>query len=179
MQEFTSELPEGEEPEFNPLAGVKFMLDGTEFECSGALSVLENSELADMATAGVTADSQRGSARLARSLRLALGDEEYERFRAHCLAPPRTPDKVILGVMQAINSAAADNIEAEADRPTEPSVPSSGGPQETDGRTSRVMKLGGDVTAVPPPTGMTPAARARRKGTRPVSGAVTEAAEAG
>lgn len=176
MQEFTSDIPEGEK-EFNPLAGVKFRLDGTEFECFGRVSVLEDSELAALAAAGERADTVRGRASLAASLRAAMGNAEYERFRRHCAAEPVTPDSVILAVMQAINSGVQDSIEAAAERPTEPSVPSSDGPGETDGRTSRVMKLGsrgGDVTGVAPPTGMSPAARARKKGTS-ARGQVAEA----
>lgn len=170
MKEFSSELAEDAEPEFNPLEGIKFGLDGEVFECFGSISLLEDSELADMAAAAVAAESHRGRARLARSLRLALGDEEYVRFFDHCAAPPRTPDGVVLAIMQEINSRAQDNIEQAAARPTEPSPPSSGGPEVTEDRTARVMKLGGDVvSAVPEPQvqtaapAQTPAAR-RRKG---------------
>jgi hypothetical protein len=155
LKEFTSERATGY---VNPLAGAEpFRLDGEEFRLDGEVSILELSDLARR-VGGVT-DPENASPEaqasmvgsMSESLLMAMGPAEYDRFRAHC-RKHRTPDEVIIAIMQEINESVQSAAEAAAGRPTMPSSRSSTGSAETGDRTQRVISLQtGDVRVIPPP----------------------------
>jgi hypothetical protein len=144
----------------NPLQGFKFALDNVEFRCDGHLSVLDLSDLARrvQGSTGLT-DSElqenpdamtAAVGAMSSSLLMAMGEAEYERLRRHIRAQ-RTPDSVIIEIMQMINDRIQSSVEAQAERPTGPSSPASSGPAETDERIARVISFqSGDVQVIRP-----------------------------
>jgi hypothetical protein len=152
-REFTS-APDPED--VNPLDGVTFTLDGTEFQCGGRLSILDLSDLARKITdAGEdTPEAQAGmAATMSSSLVMALGEAEYARFRAH-VRTHRTPDRVVIDIMQMINEAIQAAVEQVTARPTRPSSPSSTGAGDRAEQISRVVSAGfAEVHVIPPPEG--------------------------
>jgi hypothetical protein len=103
----------------NPLSGVTVPLDDQVFRCEGRLSILELSELAAMALGRKTADAAEAAA-IYQTFFLAFGEDEYERFKEHA-RKRKTPDEVLLKILQYLNEKVQANIEAIAGRPTRPS----------------------------------------------------------
>lgn len=170
-RKFTSERTA---EDVNPLEGVEpFEVDDQEFRCEGELSVLEISDLARRVTSSDDSPESQASlvASMSETLRMAMGDAEYQRFRAH-VAQHHTPDRVVIDIMQAINEEIQEAVEKIAERPTGKPQPSSGGPAATGERMSRIISLqSGDVTVLPapgdhqPPTAR-PGAKAKPRGRR-------------
>ena len=157
--DFTS-TPDDGVTEDNPLAGLSITLDGEVFPCDGELSLLETSDLAATAIRGSEIADAAQAAAVAFTLEQAFGPEVYARFRQHCRgapaqgktpARPRTPNRVILAILQEINEAIQSATEEMTGRPT--SSPGSSSPGETgqDDRISRIVSFQrGEVTIIPP-----------------------------
>jgi hypothetical protein len=151
----------------NPLEGLKFKLDGVQFECKGELSMLELSELAYKSIADGTSDAATTGS-VYKTLSEAFGPEEYVRFKEHH-RKYKTSDETIIGIIQWLNEAVQANVEMIAGRPTGRSSSSSGGPEGPAGQPvrsisadrSKVITLdGADVETVA-------SARAGKTATRP------------
>lgn len=149
MREFTSPAPPGQETG-NPLEGIKFTLDGVEFQCHGRMSVLETALLASAVTEDSWAGNGTGGmAAVADFLRVAFGDEEFHRFRVHARTH-NTSDHTILEIMDSIRMEVEGNSEALTDRPTPSQSGSSLGPLGLDERTSLLARLpDGDTVLIP------------------------------
>jgi hypothetical protein len=151
MREFSSARPVTDGPEENPLAGVKFTLDGKVFECKGRMNLLEGSILASIASEDegmVVSDAATMSA-VADYLRVAFGDTEFHRFRVH-VRTHQTPSDVLLEIMNDIRLQTEANVAAIAERPTVPPPVSSDGPGGRDAHIARVISLQhGDVSVTP------------------------------
>ena len=147
-RQYSSARP-GTQPQPNPLAGVTFTLDGVTFSCAGGLRMLDVSELAETAAAGLDSRDPAAVAAITQFLRLALGDAEYRRFRAHT-REHGTPDEVILDIIAGLNEELGAGVEAATGRPTVPQPGSSPGLPDPDERVSKVVSLGtGDVRVMP------------------------------
>jgi hypothetical protein len=147
--EFTSERPAEEE---FPLAGLHFVLDGEKFAFEGAdVNVLRISELAQKALAEHDDESNAASmAGLGLSLKTAMGSEcrnprhgkrcpgEYWRLMGHIDAH-NTPVSVVIDIVQMVNEAAQQEVEASTGRPTQRQSGSSGGLPGRDAQLSRLM----------------------------------------
>jgi hypothetical protein len=150
VREFTSELAPGAVPEENPLAGIKFNLDGKVFECKGSMNLLEGSILAAAASRdeGSGVSDAESMAAVADYLRVAFGDQEFHRFRVH-LRVHQTPGEVLLEIMDEIRLQTEANVARIAERPTVPPPASSPGRGGRDGHIARVISLqSGDVTVL-------------------------------
>jgi hypothetical protein len=166
--EFSSDVPGSE----NPLKDVVVPLDGVEFRCEGQLSILDLSELAAKAIDDATADAAE-AASYYQTLLQSFGPAEYARFKRH-VHDHKTPDEVVVKIIQYLNEQVQANIERMTARPTEPSSSSSGGregPAEqpvrsisADRRSVKVVEEGGDVAAAR--AARQPKTRARGTGRR-------------
>lgn len=103
----------------NPLKGVTVPLDDETFRCEGCLSILELSELAAMSIGRRTAEAAEAAA-IYQTFFQAFGEDEYERFKQH-VRERKTPDEVLLKILQYLNEVVQQNIEAAAGRPTQSS----------------------------------------------------------
>jgi hypothetical protein len=152
VQKFSSAHTD-EDDTGNPLEGVTIPLDDEVFRCEGELSMLESSHLAAVAMSpGAMSDAAEAAA-IAFALQQALGDAEYKRFREHCQVHD-TPPRVVIDILQGINGAIAEGMEAATGRPTGRPEPSSPGPTGQDDRISKVVSFQrGTVEVVAPPAG--------------------------
>jgi hypothetical protein len=156
---FSSAIPEDSTPPPNPLEGVTFTLDEVEFRCEGHMAFLDMSDMARRMAELPTTDlddlrkldpmaAAQVMGSMSSSLLMALGQAEYRRFKQHC-HDHHTPDDAIAEVMAFINEAIEESVAEHAGRPTSKPQPSSSGPAETGGRTSRIISLQrGDVTVI-------------------------------
>jgi hypothetical protein len=147
---YTSDKPDGYEERPNPLEGIGFTLDGEEFRCEGKLDLLDTSELTILSMSSMDTRSPQGMAMIAQFLQLAFGPMEYMRFKAH-LRMHETPDDVTLNILADISDTVGATTERLTGRPTRRRSSSSPGPEDGDGRVSRIISLGreqGDVTVI-------------------------------
>ncbi len=143
-------IPEGSEPLGNPLEGVKFTLDGEEFRCEGQPDLLDQSELALLASSATDIRRPEAQAAIAAFLQMAFGPREYARFRMHT-KQAGTRAEVILAIMAGINEELEGFLVEATGRPTMPSSPSLPGGAERAGQLQKVISLGtGEVTLLPP-----------------------------
>jgi hypothetical protein len=110
---------------------ITFTLDDVEFRCAGRPTVLDISELAEVAELGVDTEDPRAIAAMSKFFRAVLG-KEYTRFREH-MRTHDTGEDVLVEIMQGI-------MEDLAGRPTEEPSHSQDGPSTT-GPMSRVVSL--------------------------------------
>jgi hypothetical protein len=120
-----------------------FSLDGVEFWVYGELQMLDLTELMGLARVNTKSADPRALAALGDFFRGALGDGEYERFRAHCRSHCTPPD-VLSEVMEGV-------VEDLAEVPTLPPTPSARGRSST-GPTSRVVSLSAGTSQEAPMT---------------------------
>lgn len=107
----------GDAPELE----VEFDLDGVEFKGSGTVSMLDISEFARLASAGVDTTDPRAVAIIAEMFLTLLGEEStYQRFRAH-VRRHKTKPEVLLAII-------SDMATADTGRPTSRSSGSPDGP---------------------------------------------------
>jgi hypothetical protein len=114
-----------------------FELDGVTFASAGGVSVLDLSEYARLAAQGVDAESQEGLAILADVYLGLLGEQVYQRFRAHCRRHQTDP-AVLVQIL-------GDLISEAADRPTSRPADSSDGPPTVPGTATVVSFSRGTV----------------------------------
>jgi hypothetical protein len=143
--EFTSARPAGETPS-NPLEGISFSLDGVSFHCQGQIRLFEISDSARLARQG---DQAAQASLFAESILMALGQEEFDRFRVH-IRDHDTPDETIISIAEWINGQAEARAAGEAERPTRRPASSSSGPGDQDGRISRVISLQAATVEIQP-----------------------------
>lgn len=144
MPEFVSH-PEDSAPEqANPLDGVDFTLDGVKFTCEGYIDFLDRGELALLAFRHVDVMSTAGVAGAAQFLQMALGEAQYQRFRAHT-HHERTHEDVTLTIINYLQTTARKKLEASSGRPTMPPLVSSPGQQEKAGSISSPPPAGRDA----------------------------------
>ncbi|MGP3914300.1 hypothetical protein [Nonomuraea sp. 10N515B] len=123
------------------LPSLEFDLDGVTWVCESAVSILDLSEYARLAQRGVDAESPEGMAILADVYSGLLGDQTYQRFRAHC-RKNRTDGQILVQIL-------GDLITDGAERPTQRPSDSSAGPA-TAPATAKVVSLSrGTVEEVP------------------------------
>lgn len=101
---------------------LSFELDGVEFVAENEMSILDATEFARLATAGVDSESPAGAAMISEIFIAILGDKGYQRLRTHTRAHHTDP-KVIVAII-------GDLMEDLSARPT--SAPS----DSSDGQTS-------------------------------------------
>jgi len=164
LGDFASERDAEEE---RPLEGLWFTLDGERFEFGGGdVNILTVSELASMALTGEDGLDQAATmASMHMSLKAAMGGEctnpehadpkrprwkcpgEYARFSAH-VTEHKTPVSVVLQIVQMVNEAAQEEVEAATGRPTQRQSGSSAGLPGRDAQLSQLMRsdLGDVVT---------------------------------
>jgi len=145
---YTSDLPPGSEPVRNPLDGVEFTIDGEVFACLGEVTVLDASELAAAAMAGLDYRSPAGLSMIAQFLGTAFGPVEYLRLKSH-VREHGTPPEVLVQIMAEISAALEEFTIGATGRPTMPQPSSSPGQPDRADQMSRVISLHGDVTVVP------------------------------
>lgn len=109
----------------------EFELDGVTFTGTGAVSLLDVSELAH--TGGKGLRSARGAAAIADAFVSALGDEEYDRFKAHCSEHGTEPEVLL----QILADMAEDSMGGPTTRPGR----SSPGPLTTSGMSVDASRL--------------------------------------
>lgn len=153
MRSYSSALPEGTAPRENPLEGVSFELDDEVFECRGAVSTLDLSELASAAVNALDSADPAGMAIVSEFLKAAFGAEVYRQFRFHTRTH-KTPDDVLLEIITGIVEEVEENVSVMTARPTRSPSRSSRGPTVPAERRARVISLAtGDVSEVSSPPG--------------------------
>jgi hypothetical protein len=153
MRSYSSALPEGTAPRENPLEGVSFELDGVTFECKGAVSTLDLSELASAAVNAMDSSDPAGMAIVSDFLKAAFGPEVYRAFRFHTRSR-HTPDDVLLEIITGIVEEVEANVSVMTARPTPSPSRSSRGPTVPAARRARLISLAtGDVSEVSSPPG--------------------------
>ena len=147
MRSYVS-VPDDSEPMANPLAGLTFELDGEVFRCDGEPDLLDQSELALLAASATDIRRPEAQAAIAAFLQMALGPQEYSRFKMHTKSSHTRPE-VIMAIMAGINEELEAVIVEGTGRPTVPLSPSLAGDAERAGQLRKVISLGtGDVTVV-------------------------------
>jgi hypothetical protein len=147
---FTSDAPPGYRPPPNPLAGLKFDLDGETFRCQGELDLLDQGELAMLSMSRMDTADAAGLALVSQFLQLAFGYDEYTRFHHH-VRSRRTPVDTQLEILYGISEAVGLWTQEQTGRPTRPRTSFSGGPQEKDERVARVISIQtGEVEVIDP-----------------------------
>ncbi|NUW45541.1 hypothetical protein [Nonomuraea rhodomycinica] len=120
---------------------LRFELDGEVFTGEGSVSMMDLSEFARLASVGMDTTDPRAGAILADIYLALLGENEYQRFRAHCRRNG-TDGETLMNIL-------GDLASEEADRPTDRSSDSSDGPPNAAG-TARVVSFSrGTVAEVP------------------------------
>lgn len=120
---------------------IKFELDGVQFEGDGAVSMLDMSEFARLATLGLDTNDAAAGSILADIYLSLLGNTEYQRFRTH-VRKHRTDPEVLLAIL-------GDLTGDKVGRPTSRSSDSSDGPPPGQA-TPRVVSFSrGTVEQVP------------------------------
>lgn len=157
--------PQGDEPEPEDVPVGKlpeviektFDLDGEEFAWRAkgdADSILEWSEIADIAMEAGDAESPNGVILIARFLKVMMEAAEYRRLRAH-FKKHKTPGHVIVEIMGMMNDTMEELVEKATERPTKGRSSSSGGaPTAEDERRLQIISLAGiagDVEFMPAP----------------------------
>jgi hypothetical protein len=154
-----------------PELSFEFELDKAKFTArmvpDDADFAMEYSELA-AAAGDADVDSPEGLAFLSRFFRLMLGSD-YPRFRAH-LKAHKPKAGLLVEIMQAIQDDMEQSVEAETERPTEPSAPSSGGAEAKDERTSQLAALAAAAGTDGEVMVMRPISTVRPKGTKRKAG---------
>ena len=148
MREFSSDRAAGDEPRPNPFAGFSIKLDGEEYQCQGQIGLLDVSELAGLAVAGLDPNSLQGVAMTAQYLQLAFGPLEYMRLKSH-FREYQTPQDVIFAIVAEITDRLQSFMETQTGRPTGPPLPSFSGPADKAERIARIGSLDGDLRLVP------------------------------
>jgi hypothetical protein len=116
----------------------EFDLDGEHFTGTGAVSLLDMSELAQLAD--VDASSAKGAAAIAEIFRGELGAEEYERFKKHTRSHHTDPDTLV--------EILHDMVEHVGQGNSKRSTSSSVGPLNTNGTSPDSLRSGGhELTA--------------------------------
>jgi hypothetical protein len=109
-----------------------FAIDGVTFVCEGGVSMLDISEFAKVAKAGVNTDDPAAAAVFAEFFDAALGEKVYAQFKRHVRENNTTEDELV-DIMKGI-------IEDFLGRPTKEPLSSQDGPSTT-GPTSKVVSL--------------------------------------
>jgi hypothetical protein len=115
-----------------PVLSVEFELDGVEFKGEGSVNMLDISEFARLASAGVDSSDPAAVAIIAEMFLALLGELEYKRFRAH-VRRKNTQPEVLLAIM-------GDMAAKDTDRPTTRSSGSPDGPPPAEA-TSKVVSF--------------------------------------
>ena len=126
-----------------PTLQVEFELDGVEFKGDGNVSMLDLSEFARLASQGVDTTDPAAVAIIADIYLSLLGEQTYQRFRAHCRRSGTNPE-VLLAI---IGDMAGERV----DRPTDRSSDSSDGPPPTPDSAKVVSFSRATVEQVPAP----------------------------
>jgi hypothetical protein len=103
-----------------PVFDVEFELDGVEFKGQGSVNMLDISEFARLASAGVDTSDPAAVAIIAEMFLTLLGEQEYKRFLAHVRRKNTRPE-VLLAII-------GDMSAKDTDRPTTRSSGSPDGP---------------------------------------------------
>ncbi|MFI7468133.1 hypothetical protein [Nonomuraea sp. NPDC049646] len=120
----------------NAVPAVSFELDAVEFVGDGAISTMDFAEYARLAAQGVDSQNPAGMAIIADVFLGLLGEQTYQRFRAHTRSH-RTDDDTLVAILRDIIQ---DATEAATARPTQRPSDSPNGPQTAQG-TARVVSL--------------------------------------
>lgn len=115
---------------------VEFELDGVTFAGDGSISIMDLAEYARLANLGIDSDNPAGAAIIADVFLGLLGEQPYQRFRAHC-RKHGTDDGDLVKILQGVM---ADATEAAAARPSGRPSDSSDGPPSTPA-TARVVSF--------------------------------------
>ncbi|MET8866537.1 hypothetical protein ABZW11_26665 [Nonomuraea sp. NPDC004580] len=133
---YTSQ-PATDAPKFE----VEFELDGVEFRGEGSVNMLDISEFARLANAGVDTTDPAAVAIIAEMFHTLLGEAEYKRFLAHVRRHNTAPE-VLLAII-------GDMSAADTGRPTSRSSGSPDGPPTVPGTAKVVSFSRGTVEEKP------------------------------